>query len=58
MDADRMADVWEITSGLDPNASDGKVDSHRDLWFNIEEYSNNTNPHSSDNGPEIYISTP
>ena len=48
-----MTDVWEIANGLDPNTFDGDVDSDGDLWFNIEEYSNNTNPHSSDNGPSV-----
>lgn len=44
-DSDGMPDEWEIKYKLDPkNSKDGAMDSDGDVYTNIEEYLNGTNP--------------
>lgn len=44
-DGDGMSDEWEIKYKLDPkNAKDGAMDSDGDVYTNVEEYLNGTNP--------------
>jgi formylglycine-generating enzyme required for sulfatase activity/pectate lyase len=47
-DGDGMPDRWEEAHGFDPNdASDGCQDADGDVYTNVEEYLNGTDPHSS-----------
>lgn len=44
-DGDGMPDVWEVKYNLDPNnAEDGAMDSDGDVYTNVEEFLNGTNP--------------
>lgn len=44
-DSDGMPDEWEIKYKLDPeNPKDGAMDSDDDVYTNVEEYLNSTNP--------------
>ncbi len=44
-DRDGMPDVWEQTYGFDPNdVSDGAQDADDDVYTNLEEFLNGTNP--------------
>ena len=44
-DTDGMPDKWEKEYGLDPkNAADGKADTDKDGYTNLEEYLNGTPP--------------
>jgi pectate lyase len=37
-DGDGVADEWEAKNGMDPQASDGALDSDGDGWTNLEEF--------------------
>jgi hypothetical protein len=40
-----MPDTWELTNGLDAtNALDGNNDADGDIYTNVEEFLNDTNP--------------
>jgi pectate lyase len=44
-DHDGMPDTWELTNGLDAtNALDGNNDADGDIYTNVEEFLNGTNP--------------
>ncbi len=48
-DSDGMPDAWELSYGLDPfAATDGRLDKDRDIYTNLEEYINSTNPFDAD----------
>ena len=45
-----MPDTWEIKHKFDPkNSKDGAMDSDGDVYTNVEEYLNGTNPHEKIN---------
>lgn len=49
-DGDGMPDTWEIKHKFDPkNSKDGAMDSDGDVYTNVEEYLNGTNPHEKIN---------
>ncbi len=49
-DGDGMSDEWEIKYNLDPkNATDGAIDTDGDVYTNVEEFLNGTNPNEKIN---------
>ncbi|MFW3145501.1 MAG: Ig-like domain-containing protein, partial [Thermoplasmatota archaeon] len=52
-DADGMPDIWEERWKLNPQQKDATEDPDLDLFTNIEEYQNNTNPRNPDSHPPI-----
>ena len=48
-DGDGIQDAWELANGLNPqSAGDASQDPDNDSLTNLQEYQNNTNPHSVD----------
>jgi Zn-dependent metalloprotease/streptogramin lyase len=43
-DGDRMPDGWEVDHGLDPLVDDAAGDLDGDLWTNLQEYQEGTDP--------------
>jgi formylglycine-generating enzyme required for sulfatase activity len=52
-DGDGMPDAWERAQGLNPNnAGDGALDLDGDVYTNVEEYLNQTDPENFEKGIE------